>query len=346
MSTKSKKNYYEVLKVSPLASPTAIKKAYRKLARLHHPDKNKDNPQADEIFKQINQAYQILSDPFKRKAFDQQIKKEKELAEKNKQGFSHMYDSFQAYPAYQGQTEHVPSSGGTAPPHASPPFTTDIAGDSPHPIRDTKMGHLNQKSFSLNNLKDRVAKALNPDVISAKLPITLEEAVLGCQKALSLNVRQKGPAKKKVFMVSVPPGAKEGQVIKVTSVLQVSLVYESHPLFQADGDHITMNLPVPWTKAILGGEVRVPTLRGEVSFQLPAGTHGGHVIQLKGQGFPLPHSKQRGAMLVTIVIDIPSDFSEQEKEWITKIHNRKALCPKVAEFEIKAKLLLKKRRHT
>ena len=350
---KDQKNYYEVLKVSPLASPTAIKKAYRRLARLHHPDKNKGNVEAGELFKQINQAYQTLSDPFKRKAFDHQLKKEKEQAQKKQHSASYMYDSFQGYSGGEkGPSGPFPMGSTTMPPHASPPPPTmaDRASSQTHPIGETGSATVNKQAFSFSNLKDQFTRALNTKPVTVPLPISLESAVLGCQKPVTFQTRQKKAStsglKKGTFMVSVPPGAKEKQIIKINSAFQVSLVYEEHPLFKADGDNITMDLPVPWTKAILGGKVCIPTPRGEVSFQLPAGTPGGHVIQLKGQGFPLAHSKQRGAMLITIVIDIPSDFSPQEKEWISLMQNRKAHCPKVAEFDIKAKLLLKNRKPT
>ena len=95
----------------------------------------------------------------------------------------------------------------------------------------------------------------------------------------------------------------------------MTIVYEKHPLFKVEDENILMNLPVPFTKAILGGTVIIPTLTGQVSFQLPSGTHGGHTIQLKSQGLPiLDKPKQKGKMLITILIDIPIHFSEQEKQ--------------------------------
>ena len=342
----STKNYYEILQVSPLASPTAIKKAYRRLAHQHHPDKNKNNPKAEETFKQINEAYHILSDTFKRKELDRQIKKAKQQkAEKTNQGFSPLYDSFHSYP--------VPPTASTPPKNSAevypgqPPFPTEGPPKSPPEPPSSTSPSSKKNPFSLQNLKDWYKKGTDhPVVACAELKISIEEAILGGKKTISLNVRRKSHVKKETFTVTIPPGARENQNIKINSHpdLYVSLVYEEHPLFKVEGAHIRMDLPVPFTKAILGGEVRLPTPRGEVSFQLPATTHGAHVVQLKGQGFPLPHLKQRGHMLINIVIDIPSDLLEQEKVWIQSIHNRKAICPKVAEFDIKTKLLLKKRK--
>ena len=119
----------------------------------------------------------------------------------------------------------------------------------------------------------------------------------------------------------------------------MTIVYKKHPLFTVEDENILMNLPVPFTKAILGGPVTIPTLTGQVSFQLPPNTHGGHIIQLKDQGLPISDkSKQRGKMIITILIDIPVHFTEQEKQWIKEVQKRNQLCPKVSEFDIKTKL--------
>ena len=333
MAQKSK-NWYEILKVSPLASPSAIKKSYQNLARLYHPDKNINNPSTEELFKEVSQAYQILSDTFKRKEFDRQLKKEKEVAQLKKlKNVQPMYESFHTYPP-----ETMP-----------PPFPTE---ESFAKVNQTSSlangGAIKKKGFSLKDLKHRWKNFNTGSTTPIYTPfeISLEEAILGAKKKLNLNIRQKTQVQKKTFSVTIPPGAQEGQNIKIDKNpdLYVSLVYKEHPLFSLDGFNIKMTLPIPFTKAILGGKVRIPTPRGEVSVDLPAGTHGGHIIQLKGQGFPHLHSKERGSMLVTILIDIPFNFSEQEKEGIKQIQSRNVICPKVAEFDIKANLLFKKRK--
>ena len=339
----NKKNYYETLKVSPLASPSAIKKSYQKLARIHHPDKNPNNPKAAETFKQINEAYQILSDTFKRKNFDRQMKQEKDKEEeKNKKPFTPMYESYHSYSTFDGRPPNSPSP---TSPHSPFKENASTQGATAQPTPPHK-----KDPFSIKNFKTYLKQSFSSpeDQVFIPLEISLEEAATGCKKNIALRVTRKGVTQPESFQVYIPPGTKEKEKIKIKNTnenLHVSVIYKAHPLFSIKGENILMNLPVPFTKAFLGGEIEIPTLRGRVSFQLPSGTHSGHTIQLKGQGFPLmASSKKRGNMLITVLIDIPPNLSEEEKGWIKKIHGKNYLCPKVAEFDIKTKLLLKNRK--
>ncbi|MCY4321894.1 MAG: DnaJ domain-containing protein, partial [Bdellovibrionaceae bacterium] len=320
MSVDNKKNYYEILKISPLASPFTIKKSYQKLARLYHPDKNPNNPEAAETFKQINEAYQILSDSFKRKDFDRQREQEKKKEEqkKQKEAFSPLYESYHSYAPFIATPSASPYSA-TYPkkePTSSqpqPPFPEKKTSYTP-PSTDKKKDN----AFSIKGLKTYFTKTnkLSSDQIHGQIEVSLEEAALGCKKTISLK-----NAQKETFLVHIPPGTKENQSIKIHNQknkskedIYVSIIYKKHPLFTLEKENILMNLPIPFTKAVLGGEVEIPTLGGRVSFQLPAGTHGGDVIQLKGQGFPSSDSykKKRGHMLISVLIDIPIHFSEEE----------------------------------
>ncbi len=310
-----KKNYYQVLKVSPLASLPTIKKSYRKLVQIHHPDKNPNDPKAEETFKAINEAYEVLSDTFKRKDFDRQIKKEKEATEKKRATPIYRYDSFHT------PFDERPSEG--------------LGSASSAPPGDISKNFTGRKSVS--------------DQICGTVEISLEEATLGCEKKISGKILRNRTLQTTNFTVHIPPGVEETQKIKLKSHkklknLYVSIAYKKHPLFKKDEKNILMNLPIPFTKAILGGRVEIPTLRGKISFNLPPGVHAGHIIQLKNQGFPsLTEHRKRGNMLISLLIDVPSNLSEEEKTEIKKLKNKDLLCPKVAEFDIKAKLLLKKR---
>ena len=334
----NKKNYYEILKVSPLASPSTIKKSYQKLARLHHPDKNPHDPNATEIFKQINEAYQILSDNFKRKDFDRQVKEEKQREEKKKKPFTPLYETYNSYTHFPGQTKPFPHS--------------DMSITKNSPEFSINNPESSSKKDPLASLKEFFTSPASSSLLQdcGQIKISLEEACLGIKKSLALKVRRKDITKTEKFVVHIPPGTKQGEKVKVRNKqsdklnLYVSIVYKEHPLFRIKQTNILVNLPIPFTTAILGGEIKIPTIRGQVSFHLPAGTHGGHIIKLKGQGFPLStNSKKRGNMLITLILDIPSSFSKEEKAWIQSIHNKNHLCPKVAEFDIKTKLLLKNR---
>ena len=316
----NRKNYYEILKISPLASPSTIKRSYQRLARVHHPDKNKNNPEAAEIFKQINEAYEVLSNTFKRKDFDRQLKEEKEKKERaqEKDYFSPMYENYHSYAPFSHQAGETSFQKGPIPSQKDPKIKRDFS---------------QKTSFSSNNQTH------------GKLEISLEEAAVGCKKKISLKRLQNQSPKAEKLTVSIPAGIKENQNFKISKDIAMTIVYKKHPLFTAEGENILLNLPIPFTKAILGGSITIPTLIGQVSFQLPPNTHGGHIIQLKGQGLPISNkSKQRGKMVITILIDIPVHFTEQEKKWIKEVQKRNQLCPKVSEFDIKTKLFLKQRK--
>ena len=317
----NRKDYYTILKVSPLASPSHIKKSYKKLARIFHPDKNPNNPEAAQTFKEINEAYEILSDSFKRKEFDNYLKEKKEKQNKKESNFTPLYNSYHSYSSIA--TPVTPSS-----------------------------ENLSEKNTSvLSQLKQYIKKpATNPKSHCGELAISLEEAALGCKKQVLLQVMKKQKLQKTAFEVIVPPGTENQSTTplysnnKEVKGLYMSVIHKKHSLYTLEGKDIKMELPIPFTQAILGGTVQIPTLRGQVSFHLPQGIHCGHILQLKGQGFPLtPHSKKRGNMLIKVLIDIPSQLSEEEKNWIQRLQEKAPLCPKVAEFDIKAKLLLKKR---
>ena len=282
MSVTNKKNYYEILKISPLSGPSAVKKSYQKLARLHHPDRNPNNPQAEEIFRQINEAYEILSDTFKRNAFDRELKKAKQAEEekKRKHTFSPLYESYHS---------HAPSS---------------------------------------------PAKFLE---------LSLEEAAFGCVKNIVLSKPSLS------FSAHSPPGVKEGQSLKILTsadkFIYLSVKYKPHPLFILKGKNIFMSLPVPLTYAVLGGKQSIPTLRGKAILPIPASTSSGQILCLKGEGFPSEKKGgKKGDMFITVLIDIPSDFTEEEKNLLRKRMDKNVLFPKTKEFDIKCKALWESRK--
>ena len=295
----SKKNYYEILKVSPLASYSAIKKSYQNLIRQYHPDKNPGDPSAVQTFKKITEAYEILSDSFKRKTFDQQRKKEELQKQKERSKPAPLYESFNTYRAFHFNESVAPSI----------------------------------KTFPEN------AKDFMP------LKITLEEAAFGCKKDVIHN-------NQKCF-VQIPSGTEDGQKLRIQSLKQksvknsfVRIFFKEHSLFFKQDKDIFMDLPVSFTKAVLGGLVNIPTLTKNVSFDLPSMSHHGHVVELKNQGFPLSsysRTKKRGSMFVKILIDIPSDLSKEEQGWIKKIHGNSSLCPNVEEFKMRVQEVLRSR---
>ena len=287
-----KKNYYEILKVSPLASQEAIKKSYRKLARRHHPDKQKGSPLAEETFKNINTAYEILSDTFKRREFDRKLKKQKEEEDKkNRPGFKPMYDSFYA-----------------------------------HPEKD-----LAQKDSFQPSEKES-------QKFCGNLSITLEEGLLGCIKKII------PPGQKSPLTFTIPAGAKDRQKIFVKKNKQnfyAVILFKDHLLFKKENNDLVLELPIPLSLAVLGGEASVPTLTGLVSFPISKGLQSGQKIRLAGKGFPLePGAKKHGDILIKILISTPTDLLEKELLWIKALSKKK--YPPVIKFQTKVKEFLKK----
>ncbi len=280
--------------MSPLAGELAIKRAYQNLARKYHPDKNPSDKKAGRIFTDINEAYEVLKDPFKRKAFDRELQKQKEAQKKQGRPHQPMYSSFHTYQSFS------PSS---------PP----------------------QKDFK------------NPRLIPFK--ISLEEAAAGCKKSFMVLKKHKA-------FVHIPPGVLSGQKLKIHFLNSPALndwymevSYKKHTLFEKQGGDICMELPVPFTIAVLGGVVEVPTLlNGRLKLTLPPLTRAGHVLEIKNQGFPLPAApKKKGSMRVKILVDLPYEFSKEDKAWIQQWKKRKAIYPKWVEFQAKRDYLLKNR---
>ena len=313
----NKKSYYDILKVSPLSSPTAIKKSYRKLVQQHHPDKNPDNPEASEIFKKINEAYEVLSNTFKRKEFDRELQKEKEERRKKESQIKPMYESFnshQPFPSTETQSS----------------VTSVLFEQAPSPKKQ--------------EIKEQFC---------GKLSISLEQGFSGCKKHITLKL--KGLTSKDNFLAIIPPGVKDSQKIMLQGLTKntkkmknhyVTTSFKEHALFRKDNFNIELDLPITLTKAVLGGSVEVPTLAGKrVSFTLSPGVHSGHIIRLKNMGFPIDEKvKKYGDMFLKIMIDIPSELSEEEITWIKNLGKKQKKYPAVSEFRIKAQSLLKNKK--
>ena len=315
----SKKTYYDILKVSPLSSPTAIKKSYRKLVQQHHPDKNPNNPEASEIFKKINEAYEVLSDTFKRKEFDRQLKKEKEERRKKESQIKPMYQSFNSH----------------------------------QPFPNTEMQTSVTSVFFEQAQAPSSKKQETKEQFCGKLSISLEQGFSGCKKHITLKL--KGLTSKDNFLATIPPGVKDSQKIilegltknsKKMKNLYVTVSFKEHSLFRKDNFNIELDLPITLTKAVLGGSVEVPTLSGQrVSFPISPGVHSGHIIRLKNMGFPIDQkTKKYGDMFLKVMIDIPSELSEEEIAWIKALGKKQKKYPAVAEFRIKAQSLLKNKK--
>jgi curved DNA-binding protein len=320
------RDYYEVLGVAKTATEDEIKQAYRKLARKYHPDVNPGDKSAEEKFKEINEAYEVLSDADKRKRYDQ-------LGQNWKAG-----QDFRPPPEWEGA--HVEY------------------GD----LGDLFGGGRGQSGFSdffeslfggRRGARGGAGFAMRGQDIEAEIALTLEEAHRGVKRSITLQTIETCPDCKgsgvkagktcptcrgagviprpKSLEVTIPAGVREGSVIRLagqgepgtngasTGDLLLHVRIRPHRLFAIAGDDdVQIELPVaPW-EAALGAKVMAPTLDGPVEMKIPAGTQGGQRLRLRGQGLNR-RGGGRGDEYVKIKIVIPPTLTPQEKELFEKL---------------------------
>ncbi|MGE4132884.1 MAG: DnaJ C-terminal domain-containing protein [Bdellovibrionales bacterium] len=333
----AKKDYYSVLGVGRQASPDELKKAFRKLAMKFHPDKNPGDRTAEERFKEVNEAYDVLSDPQKKQMYDQ---------------FGH--SAFQAGGPGAGQG----------------PFRGNFEGFSGGPGGfqgfDPRQGENFQDMFS-DFFGDFFAGGAAPgrkggfrqDSRGADLrytmSITLEEAATGCEKRINFVRHRGGKEDHAKLSITVPAGVKPGQRLKLRGEgdnspgggkagdLYVIVNFQEHPLFRRKDNDVLLELPLSFVDALLGTQVEVPTLTGKAMLNVPPNTHPGQVFRLKGKGFPDIGGYAPGDMLIKVIVDIPSSITAEEKELLEKLRKSSNSSPLVTEFRDKMKRLLQQR---
>ncbi len=278
-----KPDFYEILGVSRDASLEEIKKAYRRLALKWHPDRNK-SPEAEEKFKEINEAYEVLSDPRKRQAYDQ-----------------------------FGQAAFSPGgpfAGGKTYTYRRGPFTytyTTTGGQSPFSNFDFSFGGFSDPFEIFEQFFGGQSPFRRQRLPTYQLTISLADAYHGLEKEITIN-RQKR-------RIKIPAGVRDGQRIKFRDFYLVVNVSEDRQ-FQRDGADLYTTVTIPVTMAVLGGEVSVPTLAGEVRFKIRPGTQPNTLIRLRGRGMPLLGSNRYGDLYVRLLVSLPTRLNaRQQKLW-------------------------------
>lgn len=310
------RDYYELLGVNRKATEKEIKAAYRKLARQWHPDLHtaKDKEKAEEKFKQINEAYEVLSDPEKRAKYDQ-------LGANWKAG-----QDFQPSPDMDGFHFYT----GTGNSGFSDFFETIFGGGD---------------IFHQWNHRGRRGPTPGQD-IESELNLTLEEAYRGVEKNIQLSTRElctvcngDGLSKNnichrcggtgmvkgmKTLAVKIPPGVHQGHRIRLKAQggeglnggppgdLYLKIALLQHPIFKVIGNDLETEAVIRPEQAVLGDQIPVPTLDGPVTMKVPPGTHSGQRLRLRGKG--LPQKEGRGDQYVLVTIDIPKQLSPDEEQ--------------------------------
>jgi len=308
------KDYYKILGVPKDAKKEDVTKAYRRLARQHHPDLNK-GADAERRFKEINEAYQVLSDPEKRQRYD------------------HLGPNWERFAQGQG----APGGAGGfqwvftgQPGEAAGDFSDffrmvfgDAAGFRAGTVDDVMRR-------SRGNGRAR-ARAQAGEDFESEVEVTLPEAYRGTERSIELR-REDGTTKR--LDVKIPAGVRDGQRIRLAGQgapgsgggpagdLYLRVQVQPHPFFRREGDDIHVELPVALHEALLGAEVTVPTLKARVSLRIPPETQNGRVIRLAGQGLPRAGGGQ-GDMFVSVKVVLPQKLNDLERDAVQKIAARR-----------------------
>lgn len=288
------RDYYAILGVSRDATEADIKKAYRKLAVKYHPDKNPNNKEAENKFKEINEAYEVLSDADKRKKYDQFGENWNRV---NEQGPPPGGGQYQQY--YGG------GAGGEG---------FHFEGD-PNDIFESFFGG----NFGGGGGGGRRNSKRKGGDYQSETTITLEEAFHGTSRLLQLEAQK--------LRIKLKPGTYDGLVIKLAGKgapginggaagdLYITIHVTPHAQYRREGDNLIQTLQVDLFSAVLGGKQEADTLTGKISITIPAGTQNGKILRIKGKGMPVYNQpEQHGDLLLEIQVNIPEQLTEQQKE--------------------------------
>ena len=302
------KDYYKILGVDRNADADAIKKAYRKLARQYHPDVNKGDKKAEERFKEINEANDVLSDPEKRKVYDQ-------LGANYQQ-----YRQAGGDPRNYDWSQWARQSGGGA-----NPFRTRT-GTNTADFEDLDLGDLFESMFGGRTGGTRTQSTRRPRDVEQPVQITLTEAYHGATRILQKDDQD--------IEVSIPAGVKTGSKVRVRGQgprnargqagdLYLVIEVASDATYERKEDDLYRDVKVNAFTAMLGGEVTVPTLSGSVVVTVPAGTSSGRRIRLRGRGMPkLGDKGQFGDLYLRMMVTVPREISDEDRKMLEKIAKR------------------------
>src|SRR5437870_691996 len=312
------KDYYKILGVSKDASEKEIKQAYRKLARKYHPDVNPDNKEAEAKFKEINEANEVLSDPEKRRKYD-------ELGA-NWRMYEQQAASGGAGAPFGGWNVNVGGAPGGFR-TVTPEQMREMFGDA-DPFSDFFHtffgGAMEQDEESARRgTRSRRASRQGRDV-ERELELSLEDAFHGTTRRLS--IKHDGHAR--TVDVRIPAGVGDGSRVRISGEgesgtggaasgdLYLRVRLAPHPLFERKGRDLYVKVPLAVTTAVLGGEVEVATISGKpVRLKIPALTQNGQVFRLKGYGVPaVGKSEEKGDAYARVEIQLPTQLSPEERE--------------------------------
>lgn len=303
---RTKKDYYEILGVNRNADEAAIKKAYRKLAKKYHPDTNAGNAQAEERFKEASEAYDILSDPEKRK----------------------MYDRY-GHAAFDAGAAEEPGKGDRG---YYQEYHFDGA-DMEDILKNMFGGGFGGAGFGGSGFSGSDMFRRDGDDLQAEISVSFDEAVFGCDKVIHLSDAASG---RTALNVHIPAGIDTGKSIRLRGKgmpgerggrdgdLLLKVNVGRKPGFERQGLDVYTTVQIPYTTAVFGGEAAVQTLYGQVICRIAAGTQSGTKIRLRGKGIvSMKNPAVHGDQYVTVQIRVPRSLNKEAEK---KLREYESVC--------------------
>jgi curved DNA-binding protein len=310
------KDYYKILGVSKTATADEVKQAYRRLARKYHPDVNPNDKAAEEKFKDINEAYEVLSDPGKRRQYDQ---------------FGQYYQQGGFRSSRDAYT------------YSSSPFSQDFGGsgfggsgvdfsqfDDFQDFIDQLLGRVRSQTTDRSSGFSGSTGNTSYDA-EATIQISIPEAFEGGKRRLRVGGDR-------VLEVNIPPGITPGKRIRLRGQghpnpnggagdLYLKIELKDHPFYRLEGFDVYCDLPISPSEAVLGAQVEVPTLDGVVKLRIPPGMQPGRKLRLAERGFPKGNG-ERGDFYVVVQIHLPTQISEEERELYERLQRVQSYDPR------------------
>ncbi len=310
------KDYYSVLGVSRSASDREVKRAFRRLARQYHPDVNPGNLEAEERFKEINEAFEVISDPDARSKYDRfgdQWRYADQINEMHSQRGGFGFSPGGMSGGFGGNLNEILGQF----------FGGGQQGGGGHP-------------FGGGQRRRGPARPAN---VEAAVEVSLEEAYEGTARTVTVP----GPGRTRRLEVNIPAGVDTGSRVRIAGAgspggasgrpagdLFLNITVRSHPSFKRSGNDLIVEVGVPMLDALLGGEVQVPTLRGRsLALRVPPETQNGQGMRLSGQGMPRQGTTQSdpsdfGDLFVNIRVELPTGLSDRERELLEELRASRA----------------------
>lgn len=288
------KDYYGILGVKKDAADKDIKQAYRKLARKYHPDVNPGSKESEDKFKEVSEAYEVLSDKGKRAKYD---------------SFGQQWQQFER------------GGGGFGAPEGFRYENFDEYGSGPG------YGDFFEMLFGPRG-GERAGRSARGHDIEAQIDVTLEEAYDGTTKAFTIGLSPRGQSKR--LEVKIPAGVREGSRIRLAGEggsgptgakgdLYLIVRMAPNSRFERKGDDLYTEAAAPFTTAILGGEIQVNTVKGRVTMKIPAGTQSGQTFRLGGKGMPRLGKSGHGDLYARIRVSVPKHLTARQRELIQEL---------------------------